>query len=160
MNEQQRLYLVQARSDWKVFKLLKAQDTCHRLHYFQMCAEKLAKAFFWKAGSNAGLGHAAFVKFIRSITTNRKVAERLGYANKSSFREWIKDVSELAYELERLAPALANDGPNPEYPWPRELPQHAPVEHDFQAWRRLNTPNGRCLWRLIDETLENFEEWF
>ena len=160
MNEQQRLYLVQAQTDWKIMQLLKSQPVCHRLHYLQMCTEKLAKAFFWRSPGAGSLGHAAFVKFVRSIATNKKVAQKLGFENTSSFGEWIKDVSDLAYELERLAPALADAGPNPEYPWPREFPEFAPIEHDFQIWWRLKTPNGRCLWRMIDQLLANFDGWF
>jgi len=74
MNERQRLYLVQARSDWAVYQLLKSQAICHRLHYFQMCTEKLAKAYFWKSPGAGKLGHAAFVKFVRAIATKQKVA--------------------------------------------------------------------------------------
>lgn len=159
MNEPQRLFLVQARSDWNVFKLLAKEPECHQLHYFQMCTEKLAKAYCWKGPGAGKLGHAAFVKFVRSIATNRKVAEKIGF-ELASFREWIKDVSALAYELERLAPDLANDGPNPEYPWPRHSPVCAPVEHEFEAWKHLQTPHGRCLWRMIDEVLDHFDEWF
>ncbi|MEX0715168.1 MAG: hypothetical protein WD066_01205 [Planctomycetaceae bacterium] len=160
MNEQQRLYLVQARSDWRVHRRLKSEPVCHRLHYSQMCTEKLAKAFFWRSPGAGNLGHAAFVKFIRAIATNQNVAKKLGWNDARSFREWIKDVSDLAYELQALAPSLANDGPNPEYPWPRNGPQHAPVEHDFAAWRRIQTANGRHLWIMIDKVLENFDEWF
>ncbi|MEO6812140.1 MAG: hypothetical protein ABI353_23775 [Isosphaeraceae bacterium] len=160
MNEQQRLYLVQARSDWSIFLMLKNQPVCHRLHYLQMSTEKLAKAYFWKNSGAAALGHASFVKFIRSIATKRQVVTKLGFMNLESFGEWIKDVSDLAYELERLAPALANDGPNPEYPWPRREPRHAPIEHDFQAWRHFGTANGQHLRRLIEQALANFDAWF
>ncbi|MEX1095601.1 MAG: hypothetical protein WED34_06095 [Planctomycetales bacterium] len=160
MNEQQRLYLVQARSDWEVYQLLKSGPVCHRLHDFQMCTEKLAKAYFWRSSNAGNLGHAAFVKFVRAIATNQSVATNLGFYNTRSFREWIKDVSDLAYELQALAPSLAHDGPNPEYPWPRDKPEHAPVEHDFEAWHRIQTPNGRHLWIMIDKLLENFDEWF
>lgn len=62
MNEKQRLYLVQAQSDWNVYQFLKSQPICHRLHYFQMCTEKLAKAYFWKNPGAGNLGHAAFVE--------------------------------------------------------------------------------------------------
>jgi hypothetical protein len=104
MNEKQRLHIVQARSDWKIYKLLKAESICHRLHYFQMCTEKLAKAFFWKNSGAGNLGHAAFVKFVRAMKTKSKVARKLGFDNTITFGEWIKDISNLAYELERLAP--------------------------------------------------------
>jgi hypothetical protein len=160
MNDFQRLYLMQAQSDWKIFQLLREEPICHRLHYLQMSTEKLAKAYFWKNSGGAALGHAAFVKFIRSISTRRRVAERLGFTNAVGFVEWINDVSDLAYELERLAPALAGEGPNPEYPWPRSGPRHAPIDHDFQAWRHFQTPSGACLWRLIDQCLSHFDDWF
>ncbi|HET6246405.1 MAG TPA: hypothetical protein VFE47_01805 [Tepidisphaeraceae bacterium] len=35
----------------------------------------------------------------------------------------------LQMSTELLAPTLAVDGPNPEYPWPRSMPKIAPVEH-------------------------------
>ena len=88
------------------------------------------------------------------------MANQLGFDSTVDFREWIKDVSDLAYELERLAPDLAADGPNPEYPWPRYNPEHAPVEHDFQAWQHMQTTNGRHLWIMIDKVLQNIDEWF
>ena len=63
------------------------------------------------------------------------------------------------YALERLAPALANDGPNPEYPWPRRDPQHTPIEYDFEVWKHLQLV-GHPLWIMIDTILANFEQWF
>lgn len=163
MNEPQRLYLVQARSDWEVYKLLsqiKGLPICHELHYLQMCVEKLAKAYLWKNRGAAHLGHAALTKFIRAIAQNRDVAEGIGFSSRIAFGEWIKDISDLAYELERLAPALAGGGPNPEYPWPRENPRYAPVEHEFTVWESLRTRSGECLWRMLDQLLRNFEAWF
>ena len=160
MNEKQRLYLVQARSDWQVFNLLKRQPICHQLHYFQMCTEKLAKAYFWRSTGAGNLGHAAFVKFVRANASNRDVANELGFRNTTSFGEWIDDLSDLTYELERLSPALAGDGPNPEYPWPRHDPEHAPVEHEFEAWEHMQTPNGHNLRIMIDKILAHFDEWF
>ena len=161
MNEKQRLYLVQARSDWKIYHLLKNQSICHQLHYFQMCTEKLAKAFFWSSTGAGKIGHSAFVKFVRIIAANRKVATSLGYSSVVSFGEWIKDVSDLVYELQQLAPALAGDErPNAEYPWPRYDPQFAPVEHQFIAWKRMQTANGHHLRVMIDQILDNFDKWF
>jgi hypothetical protein len=160
MNEQQRLYLVQARSDWTIFQLLSRQSVCQQLHYLQMVTEKLGKAFFWKGPGAENLGHAAFSRFVRAIATNRRVAELIGFPDIISFREWCSDVSILAYALERLAPAIANDGPNPEYPWPRAAPRHAPVEHQFDTWEELNTRNGHCLRRLVQQILVHFERLF
>ncbi len=160
MNEQQRLSLVQSRSDWDVYRRLGSAADCHQLHYSQMCTEKLAKAFFWKHPSAAGMNHTAFVKFVRAIGTNQKVAAELGYGKPAAFREWIKDVSDLAYELQRLAPALAFNGPNAEYPWPRDQPLYVPVEFTFPVMERLKTANGRNLVRMIDVILERFDQWF
>src|SRR5271167_1318154 len=109
MNEQQRLYLVQARSDWSIFQLLKRQAVCQQLHYLQMVTEKLGKAFFWRGPGAQNLGHAAFSRFVRAIAANRRVAELIGFPDIASFREWCNDISNLAYTLERLVPALAND---------------------------------------------------
>jgi len=43
----------------------------------------------------------------------------------------------LAEGVEDLAPAIAQDGPNPEYPWPRAIPEVAPAEHEFDLWLTL-----------------------
>lgn len=160
MNEQQRLYWIQARSDWKVFMLLKGQPICHRLHYLQMSTEKLGKAFHWRNASAGKMGHASFVKFVRAMASQSRLAESLGYTNHQGFKEWIKDVSVLAYELERLAPQLAVDGPNPEYPWPRSHPVNSPLEHDFEAWQNIRTSHGRHLLTMLSKVIDHFEEWF
>ena len=83
MNERQRLYLVQARSDWALYEFLKTQPICHRLHYLQMCTEKLAKAFFWRSTGAGNLNHTAFVKFLRALKSQSKVARELHYGNPS-----------------------------------------------------------------------------
>lgn len=125
-----------------------------------MATEKLAKAYFWRGPGAESLGHAAFVRFLRAIATNRRIAEGIGFTDMTGFREWIKDVSDLAYELERLAPALAANGPNPEYPWPRGLPRYAPVEHHFAFWGNFRSRSGFTLRRMLDLVLMNFEAWF
>ena len=160
MNEQQRLYLVQSRTDWRLFGLLKGESVCHRLHYLQMCTEKLAKAYFWKSRGAENFGHAAFTKFLRTIATNRRIAKHLGFDKTSHFQEWINEISDLVYEVERLAPDLARGGPNPEYPWPREFPCHAPVEHSFSVWGRLVAQNGRNLLWMLNELIAHFDAWF
>ncbi|SIO43216.1 hypothetical protein SAMN05444166_4673 [Singulisphaera sp. GP187] len=162
MNEQQRLYLIQARSDRAVLQLLDSHSlpACHQLLYLQMLTEKLAKAYFWRNPGVKVLGHAAFVRFIRSIATNRRIAEGIGFRDLVSFGEWIADISDLAYELERLAPALAADGPNTEYPWPRASPTKAPAEYPFAISMRLKSRNGFTLLKMLDVILENFEDWF
>jgi hypothetical protein len=47
VTEQQRLFLVQARSDFAVFELFRGNANwppCHALHYLQMSSELLGKA--------------------------------------------------------------------------------------------------------------------
>jgi hypothetical protein len=48
----------------------------------------------------------------------------------------------LADRIEHLAPALALDDENPEYPWPRAAPRIAPAEHTFQIWEELQKGAG------------------
>ena len=63
----------------------------------------------------------------------------------------------LIYELERLAPALANDGPNPEYPWPHIAPEQTPATFDFPIWRQFTeTGRGRQLVQIIKTAIDQF----
>ena len=48
MNEQQRLYLVQARSDWRLFRLLKDQPVCHML-MIVLVAVTMPLAMQWRS---------------------------------------------------------------------------------------------------------------
>ena len=159
MNEQQRLHLVQARSDWEIYQFLQNKHTCHRLHYLQMTTEKLAKAYFWARPGAETIGHAAFVSFLLSISTNRQVARSFHFPSTRSLRQWMLGITDLANQLESLAPSLT-DGPNPEYLWPRSLPVVAPIEHDFDILGSLNARNGINLLRMIEQCLKRFEEWF
>jgi hypothetical protein len=129
VNEYQRLFLVQARTDFAVFELLRMRPdlpACHPLHYLQMATELLGKAHGWKTGSNAG-SHKAFRGFLRGLSTNRQAQNQLGYENQNeSWEHLIRKSGPLAERVERLAPALTPDGPNPEYPWPRVAPETGP----------------------------------
>jgi hypothetical protein len=44
-----------------------------------------------------------------------------------------------AYFWRSGTPALASNGPNPEYPWPHAQPQIAPVGHNFPIWPILTS---------------------
>lgn len=140
MTEFQRLFLVQARTDYAVFDLLKKQaklPSCHALHYLQMATELLGKAHAWKNGPPKQT-HRAFVEFLRSLSSNKKAQRRLRFEGQNqNWFESIRKFVPLAKEIEDLAPSLAQDGPNPEYPWPPLAPVEAPVEHAFEVWRRL-----------------------
>jgi hypothetical protein len=76
-------FLSQARSDWEAYQKTIASEWpyCHRLHYLQMATEKLSKALLvagdTKLEDLTG-SHAAFVKFMRLISNNRKLKNALG----------------------------------------------------------------------------------
>ncbi|MFO0969057.1 MAG: hypothetical protein U0793_26180 [Gemmataceae bacterium] len=154
MTEFQRLFLVQARDDFAILALLRKQTRihpCHLLHYLQMATELLGKAHAWKDGPRTHT-HRAFVPFLRSLGTNRKAQARLGReGHNESWRQLIKSSLSLAERVEALAPAIARDAPNPEYPWPRDAPVAAPVEHTFDVWQELEaTPGGRRFFQLLN----------
>ena len=73
-------------------------------------------------------------------------------------RSHIQQILPLAYEIEKLAPALAGDGPNPEYPW--EAPKgifNVPVTHEFTVVKVLRQPQGHNFIKLIRLALKNFD---
>src|SRR5205085_6295161 len=124
--------------------------SCHALHYLQMATELLGKARAWKHG-HPGTTHRAFVGFLRSLSTNRQAQKQLGYEGQNeSWVHLIRKSIPLAEGVEELAPALCDDGPNPEYPWPKDAPQVAPVEYLFDIWRELQeTAAGRQFLSLV-----------
>jgi hypothetical protein len=157
MTEQQRLFLVQARSAHAVFRLLKTCPSvhhCHALHYLQMATELLGKAYAWERGA-IGRSHKALVGFLRNLSSNVKAQEKLGFKGKN--RNWthtIRKVVPIAESLQRMAPALAQNGPNPEYPWPPDAPTTAPVEYTFPIWEELTgMPHGAPTFSVIGNTI-------
>jgi hypothetical protein len=163
VNQQQQLFLAQAKSDFAVFELLRKQTTlpaCHALHYLQMTTEMLGKAHAWRSGPNSRT-HRAIVGFLRSLSTNRAAQQQLGYEGKNeAWSARIRASISLAESIEDLAPALAQEGPNPEYPWPRANPQIAPAEHTFGAWGELtDTSRGRQFLELLGALLATAEAY-
>lgn len=163
MNEFQRLWWEQAKSDYEVFALLVREGVapCHSLHYLQMATEKLAKAYFWRDNSPPPKSHAGFARFLRFVVSQGRdrdrIANLLNFSRFVDLRSWIRAVLPLANDLERLAPALANDGPNAEYPWPYSRPQSVPVEFEFQAWQELrDTWQGRRLQDVVKRAIREF----
>jgi len=102
------------------------------------------------------------VKFLRRLGTcgsseGRKIAGVFNFARYKDFEAWVYRILPLEYELERLAPALAQDGPNPEYPWPRTEPQHIPATFKFDVWKQLTeSGRGRLLLKVIDIAIDKF----
>jgi hypothetical protein len=55
---------------------------------------------------------------------------------------------------------LADNGPNPEYPWPPDAPTATPVEFEFPIWQELTeTSYGRTLISLIHYLFAVAEEY-
>ena len=166
MNEYQRLFLVQARTDFAVLGLLRRQPDvppCHALHYLQMATEMLGKAFAWRRGKRhrPKKSHRAFVAFLRSLTTNRQAQKRLDYDGQNElWRENIRTSIRLAEAIEDLAPSLAGDGPNPEYPWREADPQIAPAEHTFAIWHELQTSAGRQFLHFLSRLFAAADAFF
>lgn len=166
MNQSQRLWWEQVRSDYQILLLLgeRGAPACHQLHYLQMITEKLGKAYSWRTGVPPSKSHASFVRFFQTLD-NRKRADRdriaqlLGFKSAAQFETWIASIAPLAHAIEQLAPALAGDnGPNPEYPWPRSAPTHAPVSYDFPVWVQLKG-SGRQLLKVIGTAIQQFPNY-
>lgn len=87
----------------------------------------------------------------------QRIADIFAFSRFEDFQNWTRKALELVYELERLAPALANDGPNPEYPWPQDSPKYTPATFDFDVWHQLTeTGRGRQLMQVIKTAVEQF----
>jgi hypothetical protein len=166
MNRQQEVWWQQALSDHKAFVVLRREGSaqCHLLQHLQMATEKLAKAYFWRSGSPPPRSHAGFVQFLRFLgqirqSDRERIANLFSFARFADFQQWIRAVLPIAYDLERLSPDLANDGPNPEYPWPHARPQTAPANHDFSVWSSLKSAQGRDLMRVVGIAVSKFPEY-
>lgn len=122
MTPAQRLYLTQARSDLWMFRRFRAEPQvapCHLLHYLQMATELLGKASRARHGP-VRMSHAAFVTLLKEVQHNREAQQVCGFSERqnASWEQAIRKCILIAQRIERLAPALCGDGPNPEYPWP------------------------------------------
>jgi hypothetical protein len=161
LNTPQRLFLDQARSDYDIYRRLARQDVCHRLHYLQMCTEKLSKAWFWRSMSPPGGGHHTFVPFLRALDTSGRADfhRMFGYSNVRRFVSQWPFLLHLASRIQNLAPGMTN--PNPEYPWPRNLPTEGPLAYTFPEWQDWNTTTaGRRLNYFLGHLLEHYLVYF
>jgi len=123
----------QARSDYELLQLLGRENApfCHQLHYLQMATEKLAKGFSTPPGGpQPPKVHRAFVSFMRSVNGNRRLRQACN-CGPGQIEAYIASLLPLARLIEDLAPANANDGPNPEYPWREPGGIVAPVNYHF-----------------------------
>jgi len=158
-------YLEQARSDWIAYNTLQVGSiaNCHTLHYLQMTTEKLGKAFFLVGGTPLDAvrrSHRAFTRFLQLVARNHGLQRELGMTG-LQLRMHIQQLLPIAYEIERLAPALAGGGANVEYPW--ESPSgtiNVPASYNFPVSSTLQSPRGRNLLKLIKVTLHRFYLFF
>ncbi|MBX3413445.1 MAG: hypothetical protein KF708_12215 [Pirellulales bacterium] len=142
-------------------------DSCHELHYLQMATEKLAKAYFWKTNQSPMKSHSAFVRFMKALVSKNtskrerdRIANVLGFKRFSSFRTRVYSILPRLHELERMAPALAgDDGPNAEYPWPRNAPQFAPANFRFNLIDWTESAHGRQLMNVLQRAIERFPQY-
>jgi hypothetical protein len=138
---------------------------CHVLHYLQMAPEELGKAYLWRSGTPPPRSHVGLMRFLRALLGRRReelerTAEVFEFARPRDMDAWVKQVAPLAYGLQNLAPAEANDGPNPEYPWLHENPRHCPASHSFELWARLRDhQQGRNLLRFIECAIYRFDQY-
>lgn len=167
MNAPQRLWWTQAKSDHDVFVQLRKHGvgSCHQLHYLQMASEKLAKAYHWRSGKSPPKSHAGFVLFLRFLgqprgtKQQRHLARVFAFPRFSDLQTWLGKASPLAHDLERLAPDLANDGPNPEYPWPHASPTVAPAGYAFPLSQTLETHRGRNFLDFVRTAVHRFPDY-
>jgi len=167
MNNAQKLWWRQAKSDFSIFILLRRAESheCHLLHYLQMATEKISKAYLWRSGHAPPKTHTGFVRFLRALIGRRpaeleRIAKIFGFRRSADLDRWVSSVQILAYSLQNIAPAEANDGPNPEYPWPHAAPTHCPSDHTFLLWFELvNTGQGRKMMEFIDRAISRFDAY-
>jgi hypothetical protein len=143
-DERRRLFadafIVQARSDWSVYRLLaepRDAAVCHQLHYLQMVCEKLAKAYRLR-DTRASVDdlvsrHAGFVKFVGAFVVVALKDEFRG--KEAQLRGLLTRMRALAREIEKLAPAIdrAAAPENAEYPWERGGEVIAPSRYSFPS---------------------------
>jgi hypothetical protein len=104
--------------------------------------------------------HLAFTKFLRLAFRKRNLRFEMGMSG-AQMRAHFANALPIADAIERLAPALAGGGLNPEYPW--ESPDgivHTPANFTFELMEDLSTPKGVNLLKDISLLLRNFEKLF
>lgn len=158
-------FLEQAKSDWRTYEAMTRSlaDECQQLHYLQMATEKLGKAMLLAEGIEIGKvrsSHKAFTRFLQIVVRHPRVQEEL-QLSLAQLRSYIIPLLPLAESIERLAPALAQDGPNPEYPW--QAPSdtiRVPALFSFPIALQLQSPIGRKFLRLVRLLLYRFHILF
>ena len=123
-------FLTQARSDFDMLRLFVPDHEddekfvkrynipeCHKLHYLQMCAEKLAKGFLTDEETKPLTIHRALVRFIQAAKLHKGLMKACNYQNVNFFQKYLKSLIEIAETVEDLVPLGAAERLKPEYPW-------------------------------------------
>jgi hypothetical protein len=161
----QMAFLKQARNDWAAYQrtLRPPWSACDRLHYLQMTTEKLGKALLLGSKVDfevATSRHAAFVKFLRVVSNNYNLHSKLGLT-RAQLQIYFSQFLPIAHEIEILAPALSQGGPNSEYPWADKSGRiYVPAEYEFPLTKLLQLPSGLHLIKFISIFLVDFEKLF
>lgn len=152
-------YLEQAHSDFQLLQRLIPQNDiplCHKLHYLQMTAEKMAKGFLTPPGGGRyGNTHNAFVRFT-TIAASRPELRRLSrYRNPAQFTAYVGSFRDAAQKVEDLSPE-GGDHPNPEYPWEQGGVIQTPLGYHFPDLD-LRNPKMIRLMQFIEDCLRTLD---
>ena len=91
----------------------------------------LGKAFAWKHGQPKSPIVRLSLFFV-VYPINRHAQKQMGFdGQNANWKDLIRKSVSFADQIEKLAPALACDGPNPEYPWPDGNPTIAPALYGY-----------------------------
>jgi hypothetical protein len=166
MNQNQEMFFRQSASEMRVFERLRplingnSLEQCHGLHYLQIATEKLSKAYFLRRGPIKN-SHKYFSKFWRALPTAGRVRRALGYADSRVYRNALLTVASLVARIEELAPDLAAQRPNPEYPWPEPSYEHAPADFRFPLWNQIEFgQDGQLLMHILQVLFLNAPNCF
>jgi hypothetical protein len=148
-------YAVQAKSDllaWEKLSLHPELHECHTLHFLQMAAEKLCKAYLAAQGQPPDVLRSshAFISGVLPIIARQILSRDAGrIANTGWMMNAIKT---LARQIELLHPQVNNDGAAPancEYPWAGPDGEViAPAQHRFNL-TLLHERAGTSLMKIM-----------
>ncbi len=155
-------YAKQALSDLETREILVrgCAEKCHRLHFLQMAAEKICKAYLTMAN-----GHENVRKTHAYVTRNLPVIARQFYAminDNNEISRWeISEIRRLSHEIEVLAPACYDGNvreDNTEYPWQDGKGEvQTPCEYNFPNINDGSRTINRLI-RLIRTASESYAQ--
>lgn len=158
-------FLKQARSDFSAYELLQERgaEMCHAMHYLQMATEKLSRAAGMRIREpwSETNSHAALVKALQLLKAQPRAVEVFANGSYDTMRATVNQALPAAYAIQSLAPQIAGDSANPEYPWENKAdPGHwiPPCDYSFISVTQM--PYFAQLVRLMQSMLDHFDEVF